>query len=503
MDVIIAARLSRKLGPRYDDRGAQTGIDTQDEDATDWAKRNGHNIVAVVADRIPGNVSPFERKNLGPWLNEPQQISKYQGIVFANISRSGRARDWGFRQWAEDHQKTLFIVFPELQWPPADPMDTITPQMWDMLLNQAIAEWKETSKRYRRMQRALRDNNRLVGRPNYGYRAIKDGDHKILVQDRVLAPLLREAAMVHYCDDGWPLADVCDWLWEKGAGTIDGKPFRPSSLGVIFRNPALYGRRVSKATGRTELRIADPILTRDEWNRLQAKIDKKAGRKGIAPKKTAMLTSVIYCPKCNRPMYRQYSHAHGKGQAYYRCRGTETSASICRNMVPLEELNKCVDEMVESIGYLPHTETVFIPGDDRANEIAEIDEKLQELVADIDSSNFDERLAELRAERKRLQSLPVDTGKYERIETGQTITEFWSSQDDLGKRDYLLNELHWKIYASKNEDGKLIVFQEGGEYFADIAALGGPTVNEIFGPLVKLGEGYMQQVSERGASEPS
>jgi hypothetical protein len=58
VDVIIAARQSRK---GYGE--SQTGIDTQDEDATAWAKRRGYNVVDVVADRIcrpvvPGRVGP-------------------------------------------------------------------------------------------------------------------------------------------------------------------------------------------------------------------------------------------------------------------------------------------------------------------------------------------------------------------------------------------------------------------------------------------------------------
>ena len=478
MDVIIAARLSRVLDKRLGGESKQTGIDTQDQDATRWAEFNGHNVVAVIADRISGSVAPFSRKNLSQWLKDPKLMAQYQGIVFANMTRYGRARDWRWREWAEEHGKALILVSPELRWPPADPTDTITPQHWDMLINQSIAEWIARSTGYKRMQRTLRENNMLVGRPNYGYRAIEHGDHKILVKDKRVAPLLKEAAMTHYVEEGWSLADCIDWLFERGVASFigqdragDGKPFSVNGLSSIFRNPTLYGRRVHD-NGTVELRIADPILSREEWLKLQAVMDKRATRKGVAPKATARLTSVIHCPRCDGPMYRLHSQRAGRGTAYYHCRGSKERYSTCRNAVPLEEVHSAVDEAIDSIGYLSHTETIFIPGDSHASEIADIEEQIRDL--DLDALDYDERLAELRAAWRALKELPSDSGKSEKIETGQTIKQFWDSQDDAGKRDYLLNELHWKVTAEKDEHGELIVGIEGGEYFADIEALGGP-----------------------------
>jgi site-specific DNA recombinase len=496
MDVIVAARLSRK---GYG--GSQTGIDTQDEDATAWAKRNGHNVVAVVPDRIPGDVSPFDRKGLGPWLQDPDKMARYGGIVFAKIDRAGRARDWGFRQWAEDHGKKLFIVFPELQWPPADPADTITPQMWDMLLNQAIAEWHNTSQRYRRMQRALRQNNLLVGRPNYGYRAVRAGDHKTLVPDNIMAPLLREVVQ-HYIQDDWSLGDCCDWLEDNGAARLDGKPFRPTSLGVIFRNPALYGRRRSKANGRTELRIAEPILSREQWDNLQAKMDKKAGRKGVAPKTTAMLTSIIHCGRCHKPMYRQYAHAHGKGRAYYRCRGNELHASACKNMVPLAEVNQAVSDAIMLYKDYPHTEHTYMPVADHSAEIGKITDEMHDLV---DSGPLDAdkiaRLTELSERQQRLQDADkqADPGRHVIRLTGMTIGEHWESLDDEGKRALLL-ELGWKVFARLPERGEApaVVIESDKDPVSDLATLVGLSADAIMAIDAAL---IPAMLRERGLSD--
>ena len=90
-----------------------------------------------------------------------------------------------------------------------------------------------------------------------------------------------------------------------------------------------------------------------------------------------------------------------------------------------------------------------------------------------------DQLATLRAARKALKDAP-DSGRYERRLTGKTIKQFWESQDDAGKRDYLLNELHWKVYAEKDDSGQVVVTFEGGEsLLSDIAQAVGLTADQV------------------------
>src|SRR6266852_1158901 len=164
MRLVLAARQSQRVDN-------QTGWDTQDEDGRLWAVHQGHAVAGVAADRISGHVSPFRRMHLGPWLNDPNRMLMYDGILATRIDRLTRRRDWDVRQWAEDNGKKLLIVNPELMWPP-EPGDMATPIIWDNLVNVAVSEWENTSRNYKRMQKALRDQGFLVGRAPYGYRAI-------------------------------------------------------------------------------------------------------------------------------------------------------------------------------------------------------------------------------------------------------------------------------------------------------------------------------------------
>jgi hypothetical protein len=54
MRLILAARLSRRSD-------GQTGIETQDEDAREWAEANGHTIVAVAKDTKSGTAAMGNR----------------------------------------------------------------------------------------------------------------------------------------------------------------------------------------------------------------------------------------------------------------------------------------------------------------------------------------------------------------------------------------------------------------------------------------------------------
>jgi len=118
MDVIIAARLSQKMKSKG---GKQTGIESQDEDARDWAKEQGHNVVATVGDHASGTKAMWERKALKPWVTDPELMAKYQGIVAAKQDRLSRA-DWRdeaeLRMWTENNGKVLFIVDRDVRWPP-------------------------------------------------------------------------------------------------------------------------------------------------------------------------------------------------------------------------------------------------------------------------------------------------------------------------------------------------------------------------------------------------
>ena len=70
MRLILAARLSTRKTQKGD-----IGITTQDQQGREWAEREGHTIVAVVADYKSGRIAPWDRPNLKPWVTRPEKMA--------------------------------------------------------------------------------------------------------------------------------------------------------------------------------------------------------------------------------------------------------------------------------------------------------------------------------------------------------------------------------------------------------------------------------------------
>jgi len=137
--LLLAARSSRK--PRKDASGESApdeglGIQTQDERAREWAEREGHVIVDIAADVRSGEVPPWDRPNLRPWVacgcgwcrdqddkrNVPERrrvydhgkITRYDGILAFKMDRLSRGGDQDFaliEGWASHHGKQRYVYY--------------------------------------------------------------------------------------------------------------------------------------------------------------------------------------------------------------------------------------------------------------------------------------------------------------------------------------------------------------------------------------------------------
>ena len=73
--------------------------------ASTWATSQGYEVVGTSQDRnVSGGTSPFERDGLGPWLNKPELLARYDVLVASSVDRLGRsAADlFKLREWAEE-----------------------------------------------------------------------------------------------------------------------------------------------------------------------------------------------------------------------------------------------------------------------------------------------------------------------------------------------------------------------------------------------------------------
>jgi len=242
--------------------------------------------------------------------------------------------------------------------------------------------------------------------------------------------------------NGRSLRSIGAYLDGAGMPPPNSEKWAPKSLAQLLRNPVLAGRRVD-GKGKTLMKVP-PILDRATWDRLQAELDRKAHRKGVFPGDTAMLTGVAACAQCGGPMFR--IHCGRKrldgtrvDYFYYRCHGSATAPSTCKNMYPLEELEARTDRFMRvTLARWPRYETVTIPGHGHEDEIYEVERDLREL--DFDDPAFASKQAALMAERSRLRALPSVPATAERRRTGDTIGQHWATlETDADKRAFLLS----------------------------------------------------------------
>lgn len=423
MDLLQVGRLSRS-------HDASTALDKQDAKCVTYSDAYGHRIIGVATDSdVSGKTNPFERPGLGPWLTEPRLMASYGGIIASHLDRLGRSTKYISKllEWAEEHGKTVITVEPAIDF--STPVGKLIAFIISWLAEQ---ELELITKRSKDTQQFLRDNGYLVGQPPFGFTTIAHGEHRTLAIEVAEAEAIRAAAKRYLAGDS--LRKVCAWLDAEGIRPRRGSRWSPVSLSQVFRNESLIGRRTD-AAGRVILKH-DGIIDRETWNRLQAEMDRKSNRTGIAPKTTALLTGIAVCAKCGGPMYRIMGGAKG-GQRYpyYRCHGNEREPSTCRNMVPLAELDAWVDARMRADGGFV-LETVITPGTGHDDEIADVERELREL--DWDRPGFLDKQAALLAERARLRSLPNKPATVEERITGWTVGTLWAAMTPAQRRAYLL-----------------------------------------------------------------
>jgi hypothetical protein len=409
----------------------------------------------------------WQRKNLRPWVTDPELMAKYQGIVAAKQDRLSR-EDWrdeaDLRRWAEDNGKTLFIVDRNLWWPPRDDAnhdDDVS--RWNDGAEAAHREWNMTSRRYKRMHRALIDDNLLVGKPTYGYQItpVEGTKHKTLTIYEPQARVVREAVARYLGSES--VEKIANDFNDRGILSPGGKRWHQVTMANLLRNPALAGRRMNnwgkdEKQRKTILRFPG-IITWAEHEQILARLASRAHRKGISPSNTSMLTGTIR-DEAGHPMYRS---SDGHGNVYYKCR------LRCGFGVPFTEAEEEVTRtVIDYYGHLPRMVRRLIPGKNHFDEMARLRQDRVEL--DDLADDYDRRHAEITAEIRRLSKLPAEPDQVKWVRSGKTVAQHWEALDGPGRRDWL-RENGWTVTAVKRpkEFGRWSLVIDAG-FTAEISA---------------------------------
>jgi hypothetical protein len=314
----------------------------------------------------------------------------------------------------------------------------------------AHRESKIKSKRVKKTFNRIDGNGAIRNRAGYGHRITGEKYSKRFELDEAEADVIRLAVSRYL--SGQSLVHICRWLTTKGHYGRNGAAWTPKTLGKVFRSETLIGRYHQ---GDTVARVPS-IITVKQWNAAQAKLNEKAYRKGVRTRPdTALLTSILYCGKCGRAMYR-FTGRVNQPVVYY-CR-PRAGVPSCKMLIPMKQADEMVIlEIGEQIYVKNRTEEITIPGHDYADDIEQVVFDIKAL--DPKDPEWLARATAMQAEIARLAQLPPEADVTETREV-DTVAEAnaWQQLPMAAKRQQLLD---WgiKLYAAKDADGNITISQ--------------------------------------------
>ena len=436
MRVLGRLRLSRTTDE-------STSIERQREMIQQWADVNDHTLAGWAVDTdVSGSVDTFDTPQLGDWLNN--RAPEFDVIACWKLDRLSRNaiklnKLFG---WCLDHDKTVVSCSESIDL--STPVGRLIANVIGFL---AEGELEAIRERQRSSKAKLRDLGRWSGgKVPYGYTAVPlGGGGWSLEIDAYAAAVVRR--IVTEFLDGRPLAYIAEGLNTDGIppsevyrGRSTGDSWHVSSIRNKLRSKSLLGyvhhqgETVRDDSGAPVV-YAKPLVSLDEWNRVQAILDTNQSRRTGAKPGKGLLTGLLVCHFCGEPMYFQPSKARGKLYRYYQC------ASRKHTAVSADELEKLVEnEFLGAYGDEPVRERVWVPGDSHEAELREAVTAFNELsstvgrmTSAIARQRLQRQLEALDVKMADLESAPVREARYEYRETGQTYRQVWEVLDSKGK----------------------------------------------------------------------
>jgi hypothetical protein len=251
---------------------------------------------------------------------------------------------------------------------------------------------------------------------------------------------------------GHSLRNIAEYLTNQGVPTTGGKIWHEAFLARLVQNPAYKGTRRG---GGPNLQI-EALVSPTTWDEAQLSLASRAriGRMSTTQPK-ALLRPV--CGRCFgiqregctdgvSPMYRQ---PRGRQRTIvYRCFGHGPQRIGCGAEIPADQLDSAVITMISG-DMRKHTERVFVPGDDHAEQLSRLREKAMEAYRRGDRAVFHE----LDAQADELEKQPSTRPHWREVEQEITRGDYFLSLDSEARREYLKE---WRPVA-RQEDGRVLV----------------------------------------------
>lgn len=431
------ALLSVRLSVLTDDT---TSPVRQELDLRLLAREKGCRVVGVASDLNVSatKVPPWKRKELGDWLNN--RAPEFDVLLFWKLDRFIRKMaDLAVMiEWCERYGKNLVSKNDAI-----DLGTTVGRIMVTLIGGIAEIEAANTSTRvaslwdYTRTQDAW-----LVGKPAYGYVTAKvDGKSTLAVDARANKGLHwgRRMALRGVSARRMVLCLVRSGLMSAG--------LTPSTLLRRLRNPALMGYRVEEdkqggvrrsrlvlgADGKP-IRVAPPIFTEEEFETLQAALDRRSKRQPTRQTGGATrFLGVLICVDCTTNMTVQKTHHKGRDYSYLRCRDCKSGGLGAPD--PQGVYNVLVDDVLRVLGDVPVQVREYARGAEARAEVKRLEEAITYYMTELEpegrfsKTRFTREQAEKTLDRltDELNAIDPETtqDRWALVHNGKTFRQVW------------------------------------------------------------------------------
>ena len=290
----------------------------------------------------------------------------------------------------------------------------------------------------------------------YGYRKDK------ITADPTESEFVRQ--MVKRAIDGESATRIAKWLNESGQRTVAGTDFQSAGVKKIITNPMIAG--IQKYRGELMLDVEvgwDALVGRDDYFRATAKLAERSnGRRGNPG---TLLTGLVFCPNCDRKMYRSGNRAGHERDGFFKChKRTDGGCGLSINAPKLESLVK--DAVLTQLGERKTIRRSATPSGQpkRKDDPSELRKQLDRLAkqrADgsleesewrIISDGLRKRLSD--AERPEFINLGADARAIRTLEkAGKSLKDEWDTLD-LHIRQRLVGLVVDRIEILKGKKGR-------------------------------------------------
>lgn len=240
--------------------------------------------------------------------------------------------------------------------------------------------------------------------------------------------------------------------------------WKRESLMAVLRSEAMLGRvihddRPLRGKDGMPVERAKPLISPEDWHRLQEVLDRAATVKRRTQTPSALL-GVAFCG-CGAPLYRsEKKNNQGRVYAYYRCRENyrhpNDDAAFCdAPSIPCSTLDEIThDALLHEIGWHEVMRLEVTPGDGHETELAAVGRQIADLTTErfvkgVVRGDFDSMMASLQAEHARLSALPPSPDVPRYVPTGQTFRQKWEQMNTTERRIWL-RDAGVRVAASRN-----------------------------------------------------